>query len=100
MLAPTKHAIGIKDDKTGIEVLLHLGIDTVEMKGKPFKAAVNVGDTVFKGQLLLEMNIESIKQANYDPIVLLVITKNTGEKFEVKKQSSIIHARQDLLYLN
>lgn len=100
MLAPTKHAIGIKDDKTDIEVLLHLGIDTVEMKGKPFKAAVNVGDTVFKGQLLLEMNIESIKQANYDPIVLLVITKNTGEKFEVKKQSSIIHARQDLLYLN
>lgn len=100
MLAPTKHAIGIKDDKTGIEVLLHLGIDTVEMKGRPFKAAVNVGDTVFKGQLLLEMNIESIKQANYDPIVLLVITKNTGEKFEVKKQSSIIHARQDLLYLN
>lgn len=100
MLAPTKHAIGIKDDKAGIEVLLHLGIDTVEMKGKPFKAAVNVGDTVFKGQLLLEMNIESIKQANYDPIVLLVITKNTGEKFEVKKQSSIIHARQDLLYLN
>lgn len=100
MLAPTKHAIGIKDDKTGIEVLLHLGIDTVEMKGKPFKAVVNVGDTVFKGQLLLEMNIESIKQANYDPIVLLVITKNTGEKFEVKKQSSIIHARQDLLYLN
>lgn len=100
MLAPTKHAIGIKDDKTGIEVLLHLGIDTVEMKGKPFKAAVNVGDTVFKGQLLLEMNIESIKQANYDPIVLLVITKNTGKKFEVKKQSSIIHARQDLLYLN
>ena len=100
MLAPTKHAIGIKDDKTGIEVLLHLGIDTVEMKGKPFKAVVNVGDTVFKGQFLLEMNIESIKQANYDPIVLLVITKNTGEKFEVKKQSSIIHARQDLLYLN
>lgn len=100
MLAPTKHAIGIKDDKTDIEVLLHLGIDTVEMKGKPFKAVVNVGDTVFKGQLLLEMNIESIKQANYDPIVLLVITKNTGEKFEVKKQSSIIHARQDLLYLN
>lgn len=100
MLAPTKHAIGIKDDKTDIEVLLHLGIDTVEMKGKPFKAAVNVGDTVFKGQFLLEMNIESIKQANYDPIVLLVITKNTGEKFEVKKQSSIIHARQDLLYLN
>ena len=100
MLDPTKHAIGIKDDKTGIEVLLHLGIDTVEMKGKPFKAVVNVGDTVFKGQFLLEMNIESIKQANYDPIVLLVITKNTGEKFEVKKQSSIIHARQDLLYLN
>lgn len=100
MLAPTKHAIGIKDDKTDIEVLLHLGIDTVEMKGKPFKAVVNVGDTVFKGQFLLEMNIESIKQANYDPIVLLVITKNTGEKFEVKKQSSIIHARQDLLYLN
>lgn len=100
MLAPTKHAIGIKDDKTDIEVLLHLGIDTVEMKGKPFKAVVNVGDTVFKGQFLLEMNIESIKQANYDPIVLLVITKNTGKKFEVKKQSSIIHARQDLLYLN
>ena len=100
MLAPTKHAIGIKDDKTGIEVLLHLGIDTVEIKGRPFNAAVNVGHTVFKGQLLIEMNIESIKQANYDPIVLLVITKNTGKKFEVKKQSSIIHARQDLLYLN
>lgn len=100
MIAPTKHALGIKNEKTGLEILLHLGIDTVEMKGSPFSMLVKVGDIVLKGQELVKMDVAAIKKANFDPVVLLAITENDNERYKVNKQNPLIHAKQDLLYLN
>lgn len=99
MVAPTKHALGIKNDRASLEILLHLGIDTVEMKGSPFSMLVKVGDTVLKGQELVDVNISAIKKANFDPVVLLAITENGNKKFKVNKKNPLIHAKQDLLYL-
>ena len=71
----TKHAIGLKTDK-GIEVLIHVGIDTVKMEGKPFMQHVKKGDKVQKGDLLLEFDIQQIKDAGLDPTTMIVITNS------------------------
>lgn len=73
----TKHALGLISDK-GVEMLIHMGINTVELKGKPFDIKVKTGDTVKKGQLLAEVDWQDIKDKKYDPTTMVVIT-NTME---------------------
>lgn len=70
---PTKHAIGITTDNN-LEILVHLGIDTVELKGEPFEVAVKQGDTVKQDDYLASMNIELITAENYDDTVIVVYT--------------------------
>lgn len=64
-LFQTKHAIGLLSD-SGIEVLIHVGIDTVKLDGRPFTAHVKVGDRVQPGDLLLEFDRQAIIDAGYD----------------------------------
>lgn len=71
----TGHAIGLKS-KEGIELLLHLGIDTVQLKGKHFHVCVNQGDKIKKGQLLVEYDIEKIKEDGYNPVAILIVTNS------------------------
>lgn len=69
----SRHAIGIKGDE-GIEVLVHVGLDTVHMEGKPFVAHIAQGDHVEAGQLLVEADLQAIRDAGYDtttPVVVL-----------------------------
>lgn len=74
----TSHAIGmITDTKT--EILLHIGINTVELNGKGFTPHVVDGQVVKKGDVLIEFDIEEIKKAGYDITTLLLIT-NTNEQ--------------------
>lgn len=70
---PTKHAIGITA-KNNLEILVHLGIDTVELKGKPFNVLVQEGDSVKQGAPLAEMDTAAITGANYDDTVIIVYT--------------------------
>ena len=78
---PTKHAIGIKTEE-GIEVLIHIGIDTVELDGKHFDTIVKQGDEVKQGQLLSTVDFEGIQKDGYDPTVIVVIT-NTMDYLDV-----------------
>ncbi|MGB8452436.1 MAG: beta-glucoside-specific PTS transporter subunit IIABC [Anaerocolumna sp.] len=73
----TGHAVGLITDN-GTEILLHIGINTVEMNGKGFKVCVPEGKKVKRGDVLVEFNIEEIKRAGYDTTTLLLIT-NTDE---------------------
>lgn len=75
----TKHAISMKSD-TGIQLLIHVGIDTVSLKGATFKSYVRTGDRVKRGDLLLEFNIESIKKAGLNPITPVVICNTCDYK--------------------
>lgn len=74
-LAETLHAIGIQSAE-GVEVLIHVGIDTVEMNGNGFDAQIKEGDTVRKGQHLLTMDLSKIKEAGYPATVITVVTNS------------------------
>ena len=72
MMIETLHAISMTTDH-GAEILIHVGIDTVALKGKHFKGYVKEGNVVKRGDLLLEFNLEAIEAAGYDmtsPIIL------------------------------
>ena len=71
----TLHALGIQGDN-GVEVLIHVGVDTVEMKGEGFAANVKLGDKIKKGQLLLTMDLEKIAAAGHPAVVITVITNS------------------------
>ena len=76
-VAPTKHAIGIRTDD-GAEILIHVGLDTVELAGDTFTVHVNVDDSVEVGQPLLTANLEQIHQAGKDTVTPMIVT-NGGE---------------------
>lgn len=79
----TKHAICLKSDN-GLDILLHLGIDTVELKGKPFDILVKEKDKVERGQLIGKMDIKQITDAGKDPTVLVLITSKDKVKDPVE----------------
>ena len=79
----TKHAVGITLGN-GVEILVHVGINTVEMEGKGFEAFVKEGDKVTKGQTLVEFSIDKIKEAGYKTETPVIIT-NTDDYASVEK---------------
>ena len=81
-VAESKHAIGIST-ASGLELLIHVGVDTVKMNGDGFKPAVAEGDTVKKGDLLLNFDIDKIKKAGYADTVVFLLT-NSDDFNDVK----------------
>ena len=69
----TKHAICLISDG-GVEILIHIGIDTVNLQGKHFTAYVKDGDVVKAGQPLVSFELEKVKQAGYDTVIPMVFT--------------------------
>ncbi|MGG7143089.1 beta-glucoside-specific PTS transporter subunit IIABC [Clostridium nigeriense] len=81
MLFKTKHAIGLKSDD-GAEILIHIGMDTVQLEGKYFTAHVKDGDTVKIGDTLVEFDMEAIKKEGYELVTPIIVT-NTMDYLEV-----------------
>jgi PTS system beta-glucosides-specific IIC component len=94
-LFPTKHAIGITTDN-GAELLIHVGMDTVQLDGQFFSANVKQGERVEKGQLLIEFDIEGIKAAGFDLSTPIVVSNKsdynlmTTEETHLKPGDSLI----------
>lgn len=84
-LADTLHAVGIEAE--GVELLIHVGIDTVEMKGDGFKSHVKEGQTVKKGDLLLSMDLEKLKAAGH-PTTIMVAVTNSDDLASVEATAS------------
>ena len=76
---PTKHALGILSDE-GAEVLIHIGIDTVNLNGKYFETLVQVGDRVDIGEDLVRFNNDNMKKEGYDTTVIIVVTNSAEFK--------------------
>ncbi len=80
---PTKHAIGLLS-AGGVEVLIHIGLDTVNLNGTGFTAHVKDGQSITAGQKLISFDLDHIKSAGYDPVVLIIVT-NQNEQQQLKK---------------
>ncbi|MFL0267551.1 glucose PTS transporter subunit IIA [Candidatus Clostridium radicumherbarum] len=85
VLFPTKHAVAITTDE-GLEILVHIGLDTVNLNGEGFTAHVKQGDKVKKGDLLLTIDLETIKQKAKSEICPIIITNmNIVENINIFK---------------
>ena len=84
-LADTLHAFCVESD--GIEVLVHLGIDTVSLKGECFKARKKLGDKVREGDRIIDMDLDAVKAAGLNPAVIVVIT-NADSLGEIRFNTS------------
>jgi PTS system sucrose-specific IIC component len=95
MLFDTKHAIGLVSDDD-VEILIHIGVDTVELGGAPFTAHVAQGDTVKAGQLLIEADLAAIEAAG-KPTETMVIVTNTDDYKAVEPVVGAVKAGEKLV---
>lgn len=78
----TKHAIGL-ETSDGVELLIHIGMDTVKLNGEPFTVYVEAGETVKAGGLLVEFDMDKIKAAGLDTVTPVIVT-NPGKYKSIK----------------
>ena len=83
LVATTLHAVGL-ESKDGVEVLVHVGMDTVEMQGKGFKSLVQEGQDVHAGDPLLKVDLAAIRAAGH-PTSTAVIVTNSDDLPEMKQ---------------
>ncbi len=86
MVYNTNHAIGMKTSE-GDEILFHIGIDTVNLKGQFFDVAVTAGQQVKQGDLLVRFNREGIKAAGFDDTTMIIITNPQGASLQLSKDA-------------
>lgn len=96
MVFETKHAIGlIRDD---VEMLIHIGLETVSLEGKYFEAKVKAGDRIKKGDLLIEFDLEAISREGFDTITPVIISNaDDFAEIEAERTSGAVTAGDPLL---
>ena len=95
MVAETGHAIGLLSEG-GVEILIHIGIDTVNLKGGPFTAKCQAGESVKKGDLLMDVDLGAIKEANL-PATTMVIITNTDDFSSVEGHTGTVKVGDTLI---
>ncbi|WP_396266346.1 glucose-specific PTS transporter subunit IIBC [Halobacillus amylolyticus] len=96
---PTKHAIGLQADN-GMEILIHIGIDTVKLKGEGFTALIEEGDTIKQGQALMEVDLEYVKENAPSIMTPIVFTNlSEGQSVEVKATGEVKHNDPDIIQI-
>ncbi|WP_254901758.1 PTS sugar transporter subunit IIA [Thalassobacillus devorans] len=87
-LFPTKHAIGLKN-KAGVEVLVHIGLETVGMNGEGFEASVKQGDKVKTGQTLVTFDLSKIEEQASSTVTPVIITNSNEFTLEFYNQGDV-----------
>ncbi|MDG4975086.1 beta-glucoside-specific PTS transporter subunit IIABC [Lactococcus lactis] len=96
MLFATNHALGIKT-ASGAELLIHIGIDTVQLEGKYFESFVKQGEKVKKGQLLIQFELDKIKEAGYDTTVIFILTNKEDFSIKTHNLSNMVDNANEVL---
>lgn len=96
-LFPTGHAYAMTT-KDGAEVLVHIGIDTVKLGGEHYTIHAKQGDDVKKGDLIVEVDLEGVKNAGFE-IVTPVIISNSGKFSKMEKKSGVVSAGDTVILL-
>lgn len=97
-LFPTGHAFCINSDD-GAEILVHIGIDTVKLEGQHYTIHAKQGDTVKKGDLIVEVDLEGVKSAGYDVITPMIIS-NPNKFSNLEKKSGNVAAGDAAIVLS
>lgn len=84
-ISSTKHAVAITSSK-GLQILIHLGIDTVELQGKGFECFIKRGQSVKRGERMVSMDLDYISKMNKDCIIAIIIVNK--QKFEITDKNS------------
>lgn len=95
-LFPSLHAIGILSDE-GVEVLIHIGLNTVQLEGRGFEACIKQGDRITKGQTILKFDIDVIKEAGYSVVTPIVVTNSSQFLDVVQTESKNIELEDNLI---
>lgn len=94
----SKHAVGLRSTD-GVELLIHIGIDTVNLKGEPFEVFVKAGDQISAGQLLIEADFAAIRNAGYDDTVIVVVTNS--ENFDsINETNGSLNQNEPVMQIN
>lgn len=98
MIYPTLHAIGLILDN-GIEMMIHIGIDTVKLNGQYFEKHAQDGDHVKKGQLIVSFDISKIEQAGYDLTTTVIVTNSKDYAAIGSTKKNAVNNNDQLLYV-
>lgn len=96
MIAPTKHAIGLRSE-SGVELLVHIGLDTVKLDGKPFTLHVEDGAKIKKGDLLITFDKEAIQNEGIKITTPLIVTNSHAYKDVIIEEREITRLDEKLL---
>ncbi|WP_091020580.1 MULTISPECIES: beta-glucoside-specific PTS transporter subunit IIABC [Paenibacillus] len=92
----TKHAIGLVSDD-GVEMLIHIGQDTVKLKGEHFTTHVKDGDRVNAGDLIVEFDLQAIKDAGYETVTPIIVTNTSNYLDVVGTKNASVHEKDKLI---
>lgn len=88
MIFETKHSLAMKSED-GTEILFHVGLDTVNLKGKYYNPEVSVGKSVKQGDLLLSFDLEKIIEEGFDPVTAVIVTNRPDAKVEASESRKV-----------
>lgn len=96
-LFPTGHAYAMTT-KDGAEILVHIGIDTVKLNGEHYTIHAKQGDDVKKGDLIVEVDLDGVKNAGFDTVTPVIIS-NSGKFSKIEKKSGVVSAGDTVILL-
>ena len=92
----THHAIGLRSE-TGVELLIHVGLDTVNLEGKYFTPYKKQGDSIKSGDVILEFDLEKIKEAGYELTTPIIVTNTQQFMDIIAKEKEVVTFNDQVL---
>ncbi|SCH87554.1 PTS sugar transporter subunit IIA [Romboutsia sp. Marseille-P6047] len=96
LVSDTKHAVGIKNED-GVEILIHIGLDTVNLKGEGFETFCKVGDKVKVGDTLVKVDRKLLKEKNIPDVTMMVIVEPNGHTISERNINQSVECGTSLL---